>query len=77
MLGATLTTEVETLKGIFCRNPTLLDLEDDEAEEDKLSQFIVKCPEQDKFLLIYVMYKLQLIKGKSIIFVADVDRYVT
>ncbi|KAF3026826.1 ATP-dependent DNA/RNA helicase [Neopestalotiopsis sp. 37M] len=73
LMSATLTTEVDTLKGIFCRNPTLLDLED-EAEEDNLSQFVVKCAEDEKFLLTYVMYKLQLIKGKSIIFVADVDR---
>ncbi|KAK6196859.1 Structural maintenance of chromosomes protein 3 [Pestalotiopsis sp. IQ-011] len=73
LMSATLTTEVETLKGIFCRNPTLLNLQD-EAEEDKLSQFVVKCAEDEKFLLTYVMYKLQLIKGKSIIFVADVDR---
>jgi ATP-dependent RNA helicase DDX56/DBP9 len=42
LMSATLTTEVDTLKGIFCRNPTVLDLKDDEAEEDKLSQFVVK-----------------------------------
>ncbi|KAK9790419.1 putative ATP-dependent RNA helicase [Seiridium cardinale] len=74
LMSATLTTEVDTLKGIFCRNPILLDLDDEEAEEDKLSQFYVKCQEDEKFLLVYVMYKLQLIKGKSIIFCADVDR---
>lgn len=33
-----------------------------------------RCAEDEKFLLIYVIFKLRLIKGKSIIFVADVDR---
>lgn len=32
------------------------------------------CAEDEKFLLTYVIFKLQLIKGKVIIFVADVDR---
>jgi hypothetical protein len=40
------------LKGIFCRNPTLLDLED-EAEEDKLSQFFVKYV-PTKYLLVFI-----------------------
>ncbi|KAK6072085.1 ATP-dependent RNA helicase dbp9 [Seiridium cupressi] len=52
LMSATLTTEVDTLKGIFCRNPILLDLDDEEAEEDKLSQFYVKCQEDEKFLLV-------------------------
>ena len=33
-----------------------------------------RCAEDEKFLLTYVIFKLQLIKGKVIIFVADVDR---
>ena len=32
------------------------------------------CAEDEKFLLAYVIFKLQLIKGKCIIFVGDVDR---
>ena len=39
-----------------------------------LDLYVSRCAEDEKFLLTYVMYKLQLIKGKSIIFVADVDR---
>ena len=35
---------------------------------------ISRCAEDEKFLLIYVIFKLQLIKGKSIVFVADIDR---
>lgn len=33
-----------------------------------------RCAEDEKFLLTYVIFKLQLIKGKCIIFVGDVDR---
>ncbi|SPN98512.1 probable ATP-dependent RNA helicase dbp9 [Cephalotrichum gorgonifer] len=74
LMSATLTTEVDTLKGIFARNPVVLNLEEKDAEGEGVSQYVVKCSEEEKFLLIYVIYKLKLIKGKSIIFVADVDR---
>ena len=43
-------------------------------EADKLTQYHVQCDEAEKFLLIYAMLKLQLIQGKSIIFVNSVDR---
>lgn len=33
-----------------------------------------RCAEDEKFLLTYVIFKLQLVKGKVIIFVHDVDR---
>ncbi|KAG6365052.1 hypothetical protein INS49_006658 [Diaporthe citri] len=74
LMSATLTTDVETVKGLFCRDPTVLDLEEPEAEGEGVSQFYVKCGEAEKFLLAYVIFKLQLMKGKCIIFVADVDR---
>ncbi|PLB40259.1 ATP-dependent DNA/RNA helicase [Aspergillus candidus] len=74
LMSATLTAEVDTLKGLFCRNPVTLKLEDKEDEGAGVSQFVVKCAEDEKFLLTYVIFKLQLIKGKVIIFVADVDR---
>ena len=33
-----------------------------------------RCAEDEKFLLAFVIFKLKLIKGKCIIFVADIDR---
>ena len=36
--------------------------------------FPCRCGEDEKFLLAYVIFKLQLIKGKCIIFVSDIDR---
>ncbi|TGO86231.1 hypothetical protein BPOR_0322g00110 [Botrytis porri] len=74
LMSATLTSEVETLKGLFCRNPEVLQLEEVEDEGEGVSQFVVKCAEDEKFLLTYVIFKLKLIKGKCIIFVGDIDR---
>ncbi|KAL7809411.1 P-loop containing nucleoside triphosphate hydrolase protein [Trichoderma aethiopicum] len=76
MMSATLTTEVDSLKKIFYRDqqPTLLDLEEPDAEGEGVTQLVTKCGEDEKFLLIYVIFKLQLVKGKCIIFVADIDR---
>lgn len=39
-----------------------------------LAQHYTLTSERDKFLLIYVLLKLKLIRGKSIIFVNDVER---
>ncbi|KAJ5773828.1 hypothetical protein N7457_008724 [Penicillium paradoxum] len=74
LMSATLTSEVDTLKDLYCRNPVILKLEEKEEKGAGVSQFIVRCAEDEKFLLTYVIFKLQLIKGKVIIFVADVDR---
>ncbi|KAK2756708.1 ATP-dependent DNA/RNA helicase [Arachnomyces sp. PD_36] len=74
LMSATLTKEVETLKGLFCRNPAILKLTEQEEDGAEMSQFAVKCAEDEKFLLTYVIFKLQLIKGKCIIFVGDIDR---
>ncbi|KAG8676881.1 ATP-dependent DNA/RNA helicase [Fusarium poae] len=74
MMSATLSDEVNTLKGIFRRDPTLLDLKEKEVEGEGITQFVAKCGEDEKFLLAYVIFKLKLIKGKCIIFVSDIDR---
>ncbi|KAI0046484.1 DEAD-domain-containing protein [Auriscalpium vulgare] len=74
LMSATMTEDVEMLKGIALRNPVTLKLEEDEDEAANLTQYSVRCAEVDKFLLIYVILKLKLIKGKCIIFVNDVDR---
>jgi ATP-dependent RNA helicase DDX56/DBP9 len=42
LMSATLTSEVETLKGLFCRNPAVLQLEETEAEGEGVSQYVVK-----------------------------------
>ncbi|KAL1954288.1 hypothetical protein VTO42DRAFT_1430 [Malbranchea cinnamomea] len=74
LMSATLTSEVDTLKGLFCRSPVTLKLEEKEDEGAGISQFAVRCAEDEKFLLTYVIFKLRLVKGKCIIFVGDTDR---
>ncbi|ROT38338.1 ATP-dependent RNA helicase dbp9 [Sodiomyces alkalinus F11] len=74
LMSATLTPEVHTVKGLFCRNPALLDLEEPQGEGEGIVQYVVKCSEEDKFLLAYVIFKLRLIQGKVLVFTQDVDR---
>ncbi|KAH6916037.1 ATP-dependent RNA helicase dbp9 [Coprinopsis sp. MPI-PUGE-AT-0042] len=74
LMSATMTDDVEMLKGLTLRNPAILKLEEGEDEARLLTQYAVRCSEVDKFLLTYVILKLKLIKGKCIIFVNDVDR---
>ena len=42
LMSATLTGDVDELKGILCRNPTLLDLEEKEADSGGVEQYYVK-----------------------------------
>ncbi|KAJ7653306.1 P-loop containing nucleoside triphosphate hydrolase protein [Mycena polygramma] len=74
LMSATMTEDVEMLKGLTLRNPAILKLEETEDEAANLSQYSVRCTEADKFLLTYVILKLKLIKGKCILFVNDVER---
>ncbi len=74
LMSATLNTEVESLGNLLCTNPVVLKLDDLDKDAQKVKQYVIKCAEEEKFLLIYAMFKLQLIKGKSIIFVGDTDR---
>jgi ATP-dependent RNA helicase DDX56/DBP9 len=73
LMSATLTPEVDLLTGLLCNDPITLELDEDDDSKN-LTQFIVKCSEDEKFLLLYIIFKLQLVKGKCIIFVTDVDR---
>ncbi|KAL2392384.1 ATP-dependent RNA helicase dbp9 [Exophiala dermatitidis] len=74
LVSATLTPEVEELKGMFCRDATVVKIDEKEEKGEGITQYVVRCGEDEKFLLIYVLFKLRLVKGKSIIFVQDVDR---
>ena len=74
LMSATLTTEVDTLKELFCRDPVVLNFEEIADEAGGVSQYVVRCAEDEKFLLAYVVFKLKLIKGKCIIFVGNIDR---
>ncbi|KAF2858963.1 DEAD-domain-containing protein [Piedraia hortae CBS 480.64] len=79
IMSATLRTEIDALTKLLfpptAQQPTILDLSAEEAEEKPaLAQYVASTAEEDKFLLIYAIFKLRLIKGKAIVFVADTDR---
>ncbi|EST04487.1 DNA/RNA helicase, DEAD/DEAH box type, N-terminal [Kalmanozyma brasiliensis GHG001] len=76
LMSATMTSDVSKLKGLLLRNPVILKLnEDDEAASgSNLVQFYTKTTEEDKFLLVYVILKLKLIRGKAILFVNELER---
>jgi ATP-dependent RNA helicase DDX56/DBP9 len=74
LMSATLGAEVDTLKKMFCTDPVVLQLDDEEKGASDVAQYVVKCGEEEKFLLIYAIFMLKLIKGKTIVFVQDIDR---
>ncbi|KAF2743324.1 ATP-dependent RNA helicase DBP9 [Sporormia fimetaria CBS 119925] len=74
LMSATLNTELEFLKSLFSREPKRIQLEDDDKDAHRMKQYMIPCAEDEKFLILYALFLLKLIKGKSIIFVANVDR---
>ncbi|MGH0170407.1 UNVERIFIED_CONTAM: hypothetical protein FKN15_074629 [Acipenser sinensis] len=40
----------------------------------QLTQYHIRCEEEDKFLLIYTLLKLALVRGKTLIFIGTIDR---
>lgn len=75
LMSATLNEDIQDLKTKFCRLPAVLKLNDDQlVNKTKIVQYYVKTTEFDKFLLTYVIYKLNLVKGKSLVFVNNIDR---
>jgi ATP-dependent RNA helicase DDX56/DBP9 len=74
LMSATLGIEVEKLKKLFCNDPVLLNLDGEEKDSSEVAQYVIKCGEEEKFLLIYAIFMLKLIKGKTLVFVGGIDR---
>eukprot|EP01126_Amoeba_proteus_P006531 TRINITY_DN12282_c0_g1_i1.p1 TRINITY_DN12282_c0_g1~~TRINITY_DN12282_c0_g1_i1.p1 ORF type:complete len:669 (+),score=131.86 TRINITY_DN12282_c0_g1_i1:168-2174(+) len=74
LMSATLSSEVEELKNLILHTPVIIEVNEEESEQGNLRQFSVECEDDDKFLLLYVMLKLKLIIGKTVIFVNTIDR---
>lgn len=75
LASATLSEDVSALKQIFLHNPVVLKLEEPElAPSSQLSHFHISAEENDKSAILYALFKLRLVQGKSIIFVNTVDR---
>lgn len=75
LVSATLNPDVSALKKLVLKNAITLKLEEsDLPESDRLTQYHVSVEEPEKFVVINALFKLNLIRGRSIIFVRTVDR---
>ncbi len=77
LVSATLNEEVEIVKRLYLHNPAVLKLKESAELPNplQLEQYQISCnTEEDKFVLLYSIMKLQLIKDKSLIFVNTVNR---
>ncbi|KAF9172746.1 ATP-dependent DNA/RNA helicase [Mortierella sp. AD011] len=76
LMSATLGDDVDSLKQLVLRSPAVLKMEDKTMDStwDNLKQLYTVCTETDKYLILYVLLKLKLLKGKCIIFVNDIER---
>ena len=75
LVSATMSDDVYLLKKMLLHNPAILKLEESQLpEEAQLSQYVVKCEPDDKFLLMYTLLKLKLLRGKSLIFVNKIQK---
>ncbi|XP_053574118.1 probable ATP-dependent RNA helicase DDX56 [Bombina bombina] len=75
LMSATFNEDVKALKELVLHNPVTLKLEESQLPDcSQLIQYQIQCEEEDKFLLLYTLLKLSLVRGKTIIFVNEVER---
>lgn len=77
LMSATMSQDVEELRDLLAkggsRKAQVLNLQDP-THHAHLRQYYVHLSEESKFLLVYVLLRLKLVRGKVLIFVNDVDR---
>lgn len=75
LTSATLTDDVTKLKKLVLHSPISLKLEEPSLPDGhQLTQYKILIEQDDKFVLVYALFKLKLIRGKTIIFVNSVDK---
>ncbi|XP_075063348.1 putative ATP-dependent RNA helicase DDX56 isoform X2 [Mixophyes fleayi] len=75
LMSATFNEDVQAIKELVLHNPVILKLEESQLpDSSQLTQYQIQCEEEDKFLLLYTLLKLSLVRGKTIIFVNNVER---
>ncbi|GLH16984.1 Eukaryotic initiation factor 4A, partial [Gryllus bimaculatus] len=75
LASATLSEDVLNLKRLVLHNPVTLKLNEAQlAPPEQLAHYALTAEEQDKAALLCTMLKLQLVRGKTIIFVNTVDK---
>ena len=74
LVSATLSEDVETLRGLMLHKPELVELEAATPAPSSLKQFYLTCTEDDKHLIIYGLLKLKVVEGKVVVFTSSLDR---
>ncbi|KAI9188059.1 ATP-dependent DNA/RNA helicase [Blastocladiella emersonii ATCC 22665] len=78
LASATLERKVSDFAARLLVQPVYLDLSAAEGLNEALTQFVIHISgtdgDREKFLLMYFIFKLRLIKGKSMVFVNSIDR---
>lgn len=75
LASATLSNDVISLKKLVLRNAVILKLQEPElAPLSQLEHYVIYAEEDDKAAILYVLLKLYLVRGKTIIFVNTVDK---
>ena len=87
LVSATLTKDLEVLKGLMLRNPVSVLIEDRDINtvssmpkkssslpsQPKCVQYSMSCSARDKFLCLYGMVKLEVVSGRTLIFTSSVE----
>lgn len=75
LASATLSEDVISLKKLVLHNSVILKLQEPVlAPVSQLSHYVIYAEEDDKAAILYVLLKLSLLRGKTIIFVNTVDK---
>lgn len=75
LMSATFNEDVQALKELVLHNPVILKLQESRLpDSSQLTQYHINCEEEEKFLLIYTLFKLSLVRGKTIVFVNSIGR---
>ncbi|XP_008478612.2 probable ATP-dependent RNA helicase DDX56 [Diaphorina citri] len=75
LASATLSEDVLSLKHLILRNPVILKLEEPAiAPVSQLAHYHILAQEDEKATILYTLLKLNLVQGKTIIFVNTVDK---
>jgi len=75
LVSATLNPDVINLKNLVLHKPVVIKLEEPELPKcDQLAQYHISCQEDEKFVLLIALIKLNLLRGRTIIFVNSLKR---
>lgn len=75
LVSATLNPDVINLKNLVLRKPVTIKLDEPELPRcEQLAQYHISCQEDEKFVVLISMIKLNLLRGRTIIFVNSLKR---